>query len=460
MEQFQLEAAVRNRRTLPDAFASHDTLPDDTLRPRILELLFGLSMRGWLCDQEKELLDSLVDEQEITFLLSDGNCLHPEGVPPLPIDQIESAHRGCGDAVFAQRHIVEHGRERTSFKVRTARLGTINGHDMIFGLLGRDGRDGQRRIDACFATVVSHFRQASNSLQELLQTIQTGNTGERPALFVNRSSGRIIALNQSAREQLPLDEAALIGMEFGQVRDRLADAIAHSMLKITNVRGGGLELGIVSIIPETEAVAAKSLPAPGPGFVQTIRNKISSISASARHLESILGRDPGNTVSELVRIILEETADLDRHAWRQQLLAEYPALPKMAASPVAELKAAVDLVSSSRNQCRIMLFEDTTDGCRVNCPRSSLLLLFEAVLRSHLTANNDQLESRITVRCTQPGGSASVIVQTTHHDEATVLQFQPDWQQYTDRLASVMEIEVNHSTETADNSLQTLITLK
>jgi hypothetical protein len=107
-----------------------------------------------------------------------------------------------------------------------------------------------------------------------------------------------------------------------------------------------------------------------------------------------------------------------------------------------------------------MLFEDAVDGCRVNCPRSSLLLLFEAVLRSHLTANHNRVEARITVRCTQPGTAVTVMVQTSDRQAESQLLFHPDWQQYASRLAQVMEIDVTHSVESTDNSLQTLITLK
>ncbi len=459
MEQFQLEAVVRNRRTLASSLTPH-TQTTDTLEPRLLELLFGLTTRDWLCDSEKSLLDSLIDEDEVTFLLRDGVCLHPEGAPVLPIDQIESAHRCSGEGVFAQRHVIDTDHTRTACKVRTARLCEAGGHELILGSLGREGRDDHRRIDTRFAFVVGCFRKAQESLAPLLQSVKNATTGEQPALFVNRGSGRIIGMNAVAQDKLAFEDRSVVGMEFGQVRDNLSEALEHGSLKFTNLRKGGLDLGIISLLSDSDERAIAPASGPGTGFVNQIRNKVSSISAAARHLDSIFSNDPGNTVTELVRIILEESADLDRHAWRQQLVAQYPELPKFAASPVSELKAAMDLVSSSRNQCRITLFEDLVDGCRVDCPRSSLLLLFEAALRAHLALNHDQIESKITVRCQKQADNVSVMLQTSNHDQRTELQFEPDWLLYADRLAGVMEIGINHSVKTADNSLQTLITLK
>lgn len=459
MEQFQLEAVVRNRRTLANTLTPH-TQSNDTLEPRLLELLFGLTTRDWLCDSEKALLDSLIDEDEVTFLLRDGVCLHPEGAPILPIDQIESAHRCSGEGVFAQRHVIEADQTRKTCKVRSARLCDASGHELIFGSLGRDGRDDHRQIDTRFAFVVSCFRKAQESLPSLLHGVNSASGAEQPALFVNRCSGRIIGMNALALEQLALDEKGVVGVEFGQVRESLSAALEHGSLKFTNLRKGGLDLGVISLMSGSDSHKSIVSTEPGIGFVNQIRNKVSSISAAARHLDSIFSNDPGNTVTELVRIILEESADLDRHAWRQQLVAQYPDLPKVSASPVSELKAAMDLVGSSRTQCRITLLEDLVDGCRVDCPRSSLLLLFEAALRAHLALNHDQIESRITVRCHKPEEKVSVMVQTENHDRLAELRFEPDWLLYADRLAGVMEIAINHSVKTADNSLQTLITLK
>jgi hypothetical protein len=459
MEQFQLEADIRTSRTLTAARTAHTTHEENSLQPRILSLLLGLTMRDWLCDYDKEFLDSLVEDPELIFLLKGGICLHPEGAPFIPIEQIESSHRLAGGAVFTQRHTVDRGQERLTIKIKSGSLGSVNGSEMLLGVLGgshREDRDSATRFDHLLAA----FRRARVSLESLTEAISRITPVPLPALFVNRSSGRILGLTPQASELFGNEANDIVGMEFGAARKNLGNVLAEKTLKIKNLRHDGLELAIVIVLSEPEAkVSPASLP-PTIGFIQTVRNNVATIAAAAQHLDSILGRNPGSSVGELIQIIREEAADLDRHAWRQELIAEYPNLPKVEAKPVAELKAAIDLVSAFRNKCRIMLFEDAIDGCRISCPRSSMLLLFESILRSHLTANHDQIESRITVRYNKNTGELAVLFETKHHSESGGLAFHPDWLDYLYRLAAVMEIEVSQSTDSASNCLQTQVCMK
>jgi hypothetical protein len=462
MKQLQFDADVLPNRTLSASRTPHTASQNDTLQPRIVSLLLGLTMRDWLCDADKEFLDDLVCDPELVFLIKQGVCLHPEGAQFIPVEQIESSHRMAGNAVFAQRHTISRGHEHTTLRIRSANVGHIAGPELILGVLGRLHREDQSLADHRFESLVEAFRRAQNSLESLVASLNPVVPQGQPALFVNRCSGRIIGLNASAHETLDIPEEEVIGLEYGRAREFLASTLADKILKIKNVSHDGLELAVIMILsePEPEPAVPAIASAPTIGFIQTIRNKVSSISSAALHLETILGNNPGNSVSELIQIIREETADLDRHAWRQELITRYDQLPGVETNPVAELKSAIDLVSAFRNKCRIMLFEDAIDGCRFLCPRSSMLLLFESVLRSHLTANHDQIESRITVRCAKSDGNIAVIFQTKHHDSNGELAFHPDWLDYLHHLAAAMSLKVTHAVDAAANTLKTQVSTK
>jgi hypothetical protein len=460
MKQFQFDEDVLPNRTLSASRTPHTALQHDRLQPRIVSLLLGLTMRDWLCDADKEFLDDLVCDPELVFLIKRGVCLHPEGAQFIPVEQIESSHRMAGNAVFAQRHTINRGHEHTTLRIRSANVGHPAGPELILGVLGRSHRDDQSLADHRFEALVEAFRLAQNSLEALTSSLAPLLPEGQPALFVNRSSGRIIGLNASAHDTLAINEADVVGLEYGQAREFLSTTLADKILKIKNIRHDGLDLAIVMILAEPEPVSHDLHTEPTIGFIQTIRNKVSSISSAAQHLESILGNNPGNSVSELIQIIREETADLDRHAWRQELITRYDELPGVETNPVVELKSAIDLVSAFRNKCRIMLFEDAIDGCRFLCPRSSMLLLFESVLRSHLTANHDQIESRITVRCAKSEGNVAVIFQTKHHESIGELTFHPDWLDYLHRLAAAMSLKVTHAVDAATNTLKTQVSTK
>ena len=125
--QFHLEAELADR---IDTSRNDLRLYDQATEAGIVSLLISVSTRGWLSDSEKQLLDTLVPSHCISFLMFDGEYLHPESVPLLNADQLEASYLHH-NAVYSHRQRLASG-SFTSSRVHAIRLGGLNGRPLTF----------------------------------------------------------------------------------------------------------------------------------------------------------------------------------------------------------------------------------------------------------------------------------------------------------------------------------------
>ncbi len=435
--QFHLEAELTDRVATRQA----DTrLSDQASDAGIVSLLISVATRGWLTDHEKELLDSLVPSHSISFLTYDGQYLHPEAVPLLNPEQLEASYLQ-ENAVYSHRQRLVSG-SFTSSRVHAARLGELSGKQLTFGMVGQDRSGMFDHTGDNFAILVGRFRTAVQRVRPAVERLMTVLTSDTPALLINRCSGRIIAANATLCSKLDGDLGEIVDSEFSTCKSRLNNLLERHSLHAENLRVGEIDLSLISFVPRRTR-AGEMAGEMYPKFIESLRRATQALHSTAHHLEGIITWQPGHPETELLRLIHEETTELEQIVHRYQLLTVFGQLRAETINPADELRKTVTHAAIHHPSRQLTMTEQWSSRVVLNLPTEALAVLYETILEVHLTSSGCMTTTSVALDA-DPAGLLEIRVATTSPNATAHLHCSSDWSDYIESLGRLLGFTVHH----------------
>jgi len=212
-------------------------------------LLLGMSIRGYLSPSECDWLDDLAPERWQAFLLHGHEAVFPLDGCPFPHELVSRGGHAFGDAVFSQRHRVSAAGPSQAIRIHTAVINQSEPTPLTLGIYGPDSPGRDETIEEHFFAAVGHFRLASRGLDQLARRVHEAMAGQSPVIAVNRSSGRVLAMNREALDLLSHDESAVIDRQYSDLTGLISKGFANHAVTITNLSDACLSLSLLSWEP-------------------------------------------------------------------------------------------------------------------------------------------------------------------------------------------------------------------
>ena len=448
--QFHLEAELAERIASRRLTIGRS---EDATDAGLASLLIGLATRRCLTDSEKEFLDSLVSPHSLCFLIWDSRYLHPEGVQVLSADQLEASYLH-GDAVYSHRQQFTSGR-LNACRVHAARVGEIDGKQLTFGMIGPDQNElFDTGIDR-FSLLAGRIRTTLRRLAPTTERMQCALRSDIPVMLVNRCSGRIVATNASMLARYSGDASSLIDSEYGESKQHLGDLLTSHRMTAENVRIEDLDLSIITLEPKP--VRAEELAhCMYSRFVESLRRSTQALHATADHLEGIIDWQPGHPETELLRLIHEETSDLELIVHRYQLLAEYDHLRRAVVNPAEELRQVVTKVAIQNPRRQLSLTEQWESTIEMKAPAEALTVLYDTILQIHFGTSCSCTTTSVNLDV-DTQGNLNIRFATTGNVSGGHPHLMTDWVEYITALCRLLGFAVLHQTGDA-SAIETLLT--
>lgn len=435
--QFHLEAELSERVATRQV---ETRLSDQASDAGIVSLLIGVATRGWLTDHEKEFLDSLVPSHSISFLTYDGQYLHPEAVPLLNPEQLEASYLQ-ENAVYSHRQRLVSG-SFTSSRVHAARLGELTGKQLTFGMVGQDRTGLFDHTGDNFAILVGRFRKAVEGVRPAVERIMAVLSSTTPALLVNRCSGRVIAVNSAVTTSNDGEHSKTIDAEFSACKNTLNKLLDRHLMHAENLRVGDIDLSLISFTPR-QTKAGDLAGEMYPKFIESLRRATQALHSTAHHLEGIITWQPGHPESELLRLIHEETTELEQIVHRYQLLTVFGQLRAEKVNPADELRKTVTHAAIHHPSRQLTMTEQWSSRVELNLPTEALAVLYETILEVHLTSSGCMTTTSVALDA-DPSGLLEISFETTSPHATAHLHCSSDWSDYIESLGRLLGFTVHH----------------
>jgi hypothetical protein len=437
VKQFQDEPIV-----LPSVSRFAQCGPDSRLTEGgrsagIASMLLGLGLRGGLTDSDRTLLDQLAPGRCITFLVHDQKYLHPADVALFPLDVIRAAVDQEGGAIFTHRYPAN-GENATAFKIHTAKLNPGRSPALILGFFGPEYELDHFVAESSFLNLVSEFRQMDRSLADVLGDVGREMAGSTPTVVVNRSSGRIVALNQPALELLLVGDMNPIDREFCALKDCLEKLASGVRLKMKNLSAGDVHLSLVSL--ERQEATNKARFA-GTFLLNRMRETVSGFTAAASLMESIAVEKLDQGSVSLLRNLVAGCEELDGHLTRLGLLVRYDDLPAQSVNISNALRRVVDRRNAAGGPHLVVAVTRGTDDLELSAPIAAHQYLLEAVLEAHLSHEPGPGVTLITLESSPSEDAVRLLFDTDLALPTAVARVDSEWSAYAVKLAARMGMD-------------------
>jgi hypothetical protein len=275
-------------------------------------------------------------------------------------------------------------------------------------------------------------------------------------MVINRASGRVILASDAVEKALDISSNDLLGQEYRQVQHLLAGRLSGQQRSLRNVDIDGIYLCIITLTAGTPAETETTQAGDSSRFlIHGMRNKLAAVMAASSHLQdSLEGMTPENH-TELTGIIEQQARAADQYLDRLTLLTGGSRHQVELTAMGNALVMAIDLVRQGfSNTADIMVEPDGCDG-EINAPRSVLMYLVDAVLRSHLTGLHGRSHTHMHVQETE--GTVNLYLTTQPDDAGQNMKVEPNWKCYAQQLARLMGMQVESSPTNGGASLETIV---
>ncbi len=369
-------------------------------------LLFGVLLRGTLTNAEKEFLDNLSPERAFTFLMQEERSFHPENVRLFPMTVIETLLHQRGEAVFTHRYRPEGSLSR-EYLILTALLNPSEAQPMVFGFFGPAAHLAQDEMYERFHRLVQQFRTAYHIASRMARKIEKHHTAGQLLLVVNRSSGRVVFVNDAALRLFPKGES-IIGEEFGHIKQTLLSLLPGNRLKISHLNEGELYLSLIEVTARQEAKG----PSPA-WFFDTLQGKSERLFGSLQKLETLCDEKTSGEILAHVRKITADATEYDYYVKCMSFLGTYDELELSEVNVLDELEHAVTVEAARINHTRRIERSGVAEPVTVTAPRHMFGMLFDSILLMHL-------------KNLEMPGNTIISMKTNRREEKLVLVFETD----------------------------------
>ncbi len=416
-------------------------------RPAIASLLLGLKYRSFLTPSEQVLLDELTDQHSISFLIRGRTYLHPADVELFPFEEIQSAIGSPSGCVFSQTwRSTSDG--RGTYALMTVSLGEIAYNRMIFGMLIPLGLRRDQAAISRFHEIARQFDEASQIVARTSTQIDNHISRNDPFLIVNRASGRVIAVSDSAADLLKSDSGKLLDLEFGQLKPQVTPLLGQTALTMTSLGENALPICLIRFESRPARVGREDLAA---FLVHKMRNKVSSIYTAASYLQTTTCWKCESDEADLAQLIQSEITELDQQLQRFHLMLGYNQMNKLQVNLADAAAVCIEQVRISRSGIRAVRVNWQASPVVISAPNGAVEHLLESIIQSH---TQDYVEpAEIDITAADDGDQVRVTVCTALENHKRPAIFASGWASLGDCLATLMDAQLHHR---VDHNCQTL----
>jgi hypothetical protein len=417
-------------------------------------LLAGFQLRGKLCDSEKVFLDEIALPGSLTFLISDRNFLHPEKTPLFTFETIESALSNSRDALFCHQYQPEKAPGTGRYRIHTAVLDTDDAGSCILGLFEIQQGPASDAGKEYFAGLTTQFRHAWTDSRKVITELESLLRAEHPVCLVDQTSNRLLYGNAAAADCLSCSTVDLADRDFDAIRTRICVKTACPEPDYTDRTWNDFSLQIISWNPTVTTGAGREHLLTE-YFAHKMRNKICSIITACGHLEEIDTHEPNSEEATMVRMINEQTTELNHEIDRLCLVFGNGSQPETEVSLQTEFDLALAQLSEHQQE-RVRVPETgLIAGMRHKAKIGAWAALFEAVMQFHSSLHRN---AYTTIDSRSANHAAHIVISfvSSLKTERAQKTSAPELVTLIETLAKKTGVEYNYSIahETHTTSLQ------
>lgn len=411
---------------------------DDTQQSQasLQSILLGLHFRPRLTPSEHDLLPLLVPRSASVFLRLGEDYIHVDDALEAAMDAIPTALVTGTDAMFTHRWQPDRTDLTHARLLHTARIGLIDGRDLMLGVTEPDTEADHHDTQAHFSDLVDKFRQALSDAGEVARHLRPRLAKSAGWLLINRTSGRVLATGREVEALLQVSEGDLTGQEYSSLAERLGPIFTRCSVQFDNVAIREQHLTIVTIRPpRSKSSDLQSDPFFSQFFAHMMRNKLSAIVTASSHLGNLAAERNEPEECELTDIIQQQAGELDRQVERFRVLLDYDRLETREATLADLIKSTAARLEESGYRTKTAIPTGQV-AATWDIPPVAGEVLLEAIVQSQ---HGHQIEAALSKITISTGSHPLAIEVTTRRSSgSTPTHKKSGWPEYIGRLSTLM----------------------
>lgn len=425
-----------------------------TIEPMFL----GLLLRGWITEREQRFLDDLVPSRSLSFLISGKTYIHPAGIELFPYDLIEASIKQRNPAIFTHLCPSADRLKSSDYKINTVILNPDESQPLVFGVFGPDHELATAEFEGKFWGLTDCLRSGFRTARKAESLLREKEVSEKPTIIINRASGRVIAVNQSAVDYFGVSERTLVDQEFAATRTLLPEMMVGSKRHIENVTCNGLNLSLVST---TVAEDLRPSEAELTGFLtREIESRLDLLSDAHGNLNDNARQNPDPEFQDFEGLSHNLVTHIKHDLEKINLLASPSLQANHQTNILWELNRAVDTVRRLPGRPREIQVNNRSVNLEHRAPETLLANLFETILMAHQTGSSEAIRTDIHVLRSADADSVCVKVKTRISRAKQDCRPHEGWIACAEFLARQAGVSMERRSEAQDNTLVTMIIIK
>lgn len=460
MTQFQFEPTATTREPRYLQRQSRFASAKPSVHAAIDSLMLGLRLRGWLTDDDKELLDRLAAGNYLTFLIKGEKYLHPEGLDLFPLDLIRTARPEAAGALFRHHYQPKSDRHCGGYIIHSAIINETGAEPIVLGMFGGSRPSNQSESETYFAELVERFRSAERRSEQFAAELGDLANESGPVMIVDRCSGRLFFTNSSASSLLGESDRSLIGREFHQIRHQLLPIADKYRWTLRNFDPQDRLYTVISLEAVLQSRNQLVADSAGQFFVHKMRNKIASITTAASHLRTLSAEQEAEPEAlEMAELIVGEAGQLNDLLSSFHVWSDYANLPRCRIDVSVLLDDTIDQeIACLPGDWKIN--SGAADGdFTISGSIPALRSLFGAILRTHFGIVEAEYSGSLDVRWAADASGNTLTITSRRQSQRDVRSNRSEWKKCADELASIMGTSLDWEESEDRKSLTSRFTL-
>ena len=451
VKEFQHES--KKATPSPDLTPSQPRLriSDEGEKATIESMLMALRLQHLLTENDKDFLDQLAPSNSIAFLIEGTKYHHPEDVNLFPVDLISPAVNQSREAFFSHRCETE-SPYPAGYKIHTAVINPDETDPIVLGFFGPEQVLNRASVENRFYDFILRCRQIYRSQTRLYKKLKNIMADEKAVIIVNRTSGRILAINEAAGKLFNPDQASLTGKEYGVLKKQLPKIITYGKLGITNISNSNLHLSIVTIEVRRQNKINKNYY---DYFFASARNKVAAIRGATNNLKKASEVYFDSEVNNYLNDIQTELTELDQYLSKSRILYNYSDRHESTTEISEILNRLIPRLNTAKNTW-LQNF-GITDKITIGAPKEVITSLLEVILRVH---RGFELIPRATIISTDSKNRNETVrlrIETELDDTPYSSPKNKIWKLYAEEMIKRIGLETTALFHTEENKLITEI---
>lgn len=412
-------------------------------------MLMGLRLQHTLTENDKGFLDQLPPPNSIAFLIEGAKYHHPEEANLFPVELISPAVNQSREAFFSHRYETDSPCP-VGYKIHTAVINPNGPDPIILGFFGPEQVLNRSSVENRFYNIILRCRRIYQAQNKLYKKLKNILANERAVIIVNRTSGRILAVNLAVGKLFDHNEPTLPGKEYGVLKKQLVSLISHSKLGITNISDGDLHLSIVTIDVYPQKKTNKNYRN---YFFASARNKVAAIRGATNNLKKVSENYFDSNINNYLNDVQTELTELDLYLSRFRLLDNYPDTPMTTTEISEALNRLIPKLNITKDNW--LKEADIIDKITIKAPENAFTFLVEAILKVHSGYELFPRSTIIGINNDYPDAGSCLKIETELDGMPDSSRKNKIWKLYAEELIQLMRLETTAMFQTAENKLIT-----